>query len=49
LSGKDHPSIGNPDFDSLSWMQIDTNTAEFTSKEMASRRRNYALLQKILP
>jgi len=30
LNGKDHPSMGNPDFDSLSGMQIDTNTAEFT-------------------
>ena len=32
LNGKDHPSMGNPDFDSLSGMQIDTNTAEFTLK-----------------
>ena len=30
LNGKDHPSMGNPDFDSLSGMQIDTNSAEFT-------------------
>jgi len=32
LNGKDFPSMGNPDFDSLSGMQIDTNTAEFTLK-----------------
>jgi hypothetical protein len=32
LNGTDHPSMGNPDFDSLSGMQIDTNTAEFTLK-----------------
>ena len=32
LDGKDHPSMGNPDFDSLSGMQIDTNTVEFTLK-----------------
>jgi hypothetical protein len=32
LNGKDYPSMGNPDFDSLSGMQIDTNTAEFTLK-----------------
>jgi hypothetical protein len=32
LNGQDHPSMGNPDFDSLSGMQIDTNTAEFTLK-----------------
>jgi hypothetical protein len=32
LNGKDHPSMGNPDFDSLSGMQIDTNTVEFTLK-----------------
>ena len=30
LNGKDYPSMGNPDFDSLSGMQIDTNTVEFT-------------------
>jgi hypothetical protein len=33
LNGKDHPSMGNPDFDSLSGMQIDTNTVEFTLKK----------------
>ena len=32
IDGKDYPSKGNPDFDSLSGMQIDTNTAEFTLK-----------------
>jgi hypothetical protein len=32
LNGKDFPSMGNPDFDSLSGMQIDTNTVEFTLK-----------------
>lgn len=32
LSGKDYPSMGNPDFDSLSGVRIDTNTAEFTLK-----------------
>jgi hypothetical protein len=32
LNGKDYPSMGNADFDSLSGMQIDTNTAEFTLK-----------------
>jgi hypothetical protein len=32
FDGKDYPSMGNPDFDSLSGMQIDTNTAEFTLK-----------------
>jgi len=33
LNGTDHPSMGNPDFDSLSGMQIDTNTVEFTLKK----------------
>jgi hypothetical protein len=32
IDGKDYPSKGNPDFDSLSGMQIDTDTAEFTLK-----------------
>jgi hypothetical protein len=32
LNGSDFPSMGNPDFDSLSGMQIDTNSAEFTLK-----------------
>ena len=32
LNGKDYPSMGNPDFDSLSGMQIDTNIVEFTLK-----------------
>jgi hypothetical protein len=32
LNGKDYPSMGNPDFDSLSGMQIDINTVEFTLK-----------------
>ena len=33
LDGKDHPSMGNPDFDSLAGTQIDSNTAEFTLKK----------------
>jgi hypothetical protein len=33
LNGKDFPSMGNPDFDSLSGAQIDTNTVEFTLKK----------------
>jgi hypothetical protein len=32
MNGNDFPSMGNPDFDSLSGLQIDTNTAEFTLK-----------------
>jgi hypothetical protein len=32
LNGKDYPSMGNPDFDSLSGTQIDNNTVEFTLK-----------------
>jgi len=32
VDGKDYPSLGNPDFDSLSGTQIDTNTTEFTLK-----------------
>jgi len=32
LNGKDYPSMGNLDFDSLSGIPIDTNTAEFTLK-----------------
>src|ERR1700682_1976475 len=32
LTGKAYPSRGNPDSDSLSGMQIDTNTTEFTLK-----------------
>jgi hypothetical protein len=32
IDGKDYPTKGNPDFDSLAGMQIDTNTAEFTLK-----------------
>jgi hypothetical protein len=32
LDGKDFKSVGNFDFDSLSGMQIDPNTAEFTLK-----------------
>jgi hypothetical protein len=32
LNGKDYPSMGNLDFDSLSGIRIDTNTAEFTLK-----------------
>jgi hypothetical protein len=30
VDGNNYPSMGNPDFDSLSGMQIDTNTTEFT-------------------
>ena len=33
LNGKDYPSMGNPDFDSLSGIQIDSNTVEFTLKK----------------
>ena len=32
LNGKDYPSMGNLDFDSLSGLQTDTNTAEFILK-----------------
>jgi hypothetical protein len=32
LDGKDYPSMGNPDFDSLSGKRIDTNSTEFTLK-----------------
>jgi hypothetical protein len=32
LNGKDYPSMGNLDFDSLSGIRVDTNTAEFTLK-----------------
>jgi len=32
IDGKDYPSVGNPDFDSLAGTQIDTNTTEFTLK-----------------
>jgi hypothetical protein len=32
IDGKDYPSIGNPDFDSLSGMQVDADTTEFTLK-----------------
>jgi hypothetical protein len=32
VDGKDYPSMGNPDFDSLSGMRIDTDTTEFTLK-----------------
>jgi hypothetical protein len=32
LDGKDYPSTGNPDFDSLSGVRIDTNASEFTLK-----------------
>ena len=32
LDGKDYPSMGNLDFDSLAGEQLDTNTAEFTLK-----------------
>src|SRR3984957_12011819 len=30
VDGNNYPSMGNPDFDSLSGMQIDANTTEFT-------------------
>jgi hypothetical protein len=33
LNGKDYPSMGNSDFDSLAGVQIDTSTAEFTLKK----------------
>lgn len=32
VDGKDYPTTGNPDFDSLSGTQIDTNTTEFSLK-----------------
>ena len=32
VDGKDYPSMGNPDFDSLSGMRIDTDTTEFILK-----------------
>ena len=32
VDGKAYPSMGNPNFDSLSGMRIDTNTTEFTLK-----------------
>jgi len=32
LDGKDFSSMGNPNFDSLSGLQVDANTAEFTLK-----------------
>jgi hypothetical protein len=32
LNGKDFPSMGNPDFDSLAGTQLDTDTVEFTLK-----------------
>jgi hypothetical protein len=37
LDGKDYPSMGNPDFDSLSGMQIDTNATEFKLKRAGKR------------
>lgn len=32
LDGRDYPSMGNLDFDSLSGLQVDANTVEFTLK-----------------
>ena len=32
LDGKDYPTMGNLDFDSLAGVQLDTDTAEFTLK-----------------
>jgi hypothetical protein len=32
IDGKDYPTMGNPDFDSLSGMQLDANTTEFKLK-----------------
>src|SRR6202161_3873835 len=32
IDGRDYPSVGNPDFDSLSGMQVDADTTEFTLK-----------------
>jgi len=32
VDGKDYPSMGNPDFDSLAGVHIDANTTEFTLK-----------------
>ena len=37
LDGKDYPSMGNPDFDSLSGMRIDTNATEFALKRAGKR------------
>ena len=33
LDGKDYPWTGNPNFDSISGGQVDSNTANFTSKK----------------
>jgi hypothetical protein len=33
LDGKDFPVTGNPDYDSLSAQQVDSNTARFTLKK----------------
>ena len=33
LNGKDYPSMGNPDFDSVSGLRIDADTVEFTLKK----------------
>src|ERR1700722_2142554 len=32
VDGKDYPSMGNPDFDSVSGMRVDPNTTEFPLK-----------------
>jgi hypothetical protein len=37
LDGKDYPSMGNPDFDSLSGMRTDTGAAEFILKRAGKR------------
>jgi hypothetical protein len=37
LDGKDHPVTGNPDFDSISGQQVDSNTATFTQKKGGKR------------
>jgi hypothetical protein len=34
VDGKDYPSMGNPDFDSLSGTRLDTNTTEFALKRV---------------
>lgn len=33
IDGKDHPVTGNPDFNSISGRQVDSNTARFTQKK----------------
>jgi hypothetical protein len=46
LNGNDFPSMGNPDFDSLSGIQIDTSTAEFTLKRAGKPISELAVFDK---